>query len=172
MISILLALLQTFAPPPAPVAPPPPWTVVTRTDATTGATSTSAAAYTADRGGRLVVRCDRVAEPVVSIQLRTKAGLAAADDHIVSISVDGGTAIATAWEFPGSAAMNRAAGDVTQLTLAMSSAKSITAMTTDGTAPVSLTFVGPGSGSGIKDVLAACGYQLGVVPPPAPPPAK
>lgn len=171
MISIVFALLQSTA----PAAPaPPPWTAVSRTDATTGATATSAAAFADDRSGRLVVRCDKAVEPVVSVQLRTKAGLAAADDHIVSISVDGGTPIALPWEFPGVAAMNRVVTDVTQLTLAMSSAKQITATTTDGTTPVTLSFVGPGSGTGIKDVLAACGYQLGVVPTPVapPPPAK
>ncbi|MBX9729809.1 MAG: hypothetical protein K2X59_00635 [Sphingomonas sp.] len=170
MISILFALLQSTAPAAPP--PPPPWTAVTRTDATTGATSTSALAYTADRSARLVVRCDRVGEPVVSIQMRTRAGLAASDDHLVSVSVDGAAPIDLPWEFPGAATMNRGTVAVTQLTEAMSKAKSITVTTKDGEQIVSATFVGPGTATGIKDVLAACGYELGVVPQPAKPAAK
>ncbi|OYY76177.1 MAG: hypothetical protein B7Y43_16480 [Sphingomonas sp. 28-62-20] len=172
MISILFALLQSTALTAPPPPPAPPWTAVTRTDATTGATSTSALAYSADRNARLVVRCDRVGEPVVSIQMRTRAGLAASGDHLVSVSVDGAAPIDLPWEFPGSATMNRGTVAVTKLTEAMSKAMSITVSTKDGEQTVSATFVGPGTGTGIKDVLAACGYELGVVPQPVKPTAK
>lgn len=172
MIAVLLALLQTAAPPAPPAPPPLPWTPVTRTDAASGQVSVSAATVTADRSARLVVRCDRAAEPVVSIQMRTKAGLAAAPDHVVSVSVDGGAPIEVVWEFPGIATMNREVGAITRLTLAMSAARSITVTTLDGTTPVSFSFAGPGSGSGIKDVLTACGYELGVVPAPTKAPGQ
>lgn len=172
MISILFALLQSTTAAATPAAPPPPWTAMSRTDAASGISSTSAFAFTSDHSARLVVRCDRVAEPVVSIQMRTKAGFAAGDDHIVSVSVDGGTPIDSTWEFPGTATMNREPSTITQLTVAMNSAKSITVTTTDGTASVSQIFPGPGASAGIKDVLSACGYEFGVVPQPAKPAAK
>ncbi|OYW21585.1 MAG: hypothetical protein B7Z43_10025 [Sphingomonas sp. 12-62-6] len=121
---------------------------------------------TADRNARLVVRCDRVAEPVVSIQMRIRAGIAAAPDHAVSVGIDGGAPIVTPWEFPGTAIMNRATAAVTQLTVAMNGAKTISIATTDGESPVSLTFDGLNGGGGIKDVLTACGYEFGVVPKP------
>lgn len=72
----------------------------------------------------------------------------------------------TPWEFPGTATMNRATTAVTQLTVAMNGAKTITVSTTDGETPVTLSFDGPNGSGGIKDVLAACGYEFGVVPQP------
>ena|SRR5882757_3963813 len=163
MIPLLFLLLQAAAAP----APTAPWAPVTKTDAATGASSMSSYALSRDGNARLTVRCDRAAEPVVSVQLRTRQPLAAGADRPVSVTVDGGAPIAGNWEFPGAATFVRDGATVTQLTVALGSAHEIKVRTTDASnAVVEAVFDGPGNPASITQVVEACGYSFGVVPPP------
>lgn len=163
MIPFLLLLIQA-APATTAIAP---WAPVTKTDAATGASSVSAFALSGDGNARLVVRCDHAGEPVVSVQLRTRRPLGATDNHHVSMSFDGGAAIESDWEFPGTAAFVRDSAIVTQLTAGLANAHEIKVKTTDATGgAVEESFGGPAGAAPISQVLEACGYSLGVVPPP------
>jgi hypothetical protein len=163
----LLLLLEQAAPAATTIAP---WAPVAKTDAATGASSVSAFAVSGDGNARLVVRCDHAAEPVVSVQLRTRRPLGATADRPVSMSFDGGAAIESNWEFPGPAAFVRDSAIVTQLTVGLAKAHEIKVKTTDATgSAVEISFGGPTSAAPIAQVLEACGYGLGVVPPPVQP---
>lgn len=162
---ILLLQAATAAPATTPPAPPPPWTAVSRTDPKSGATSTSAYANSKDNGARLTVRCDTVAEHVVSIQLRTRAPMAAAADQMVSVSIDGGDPIAAMWQFPGVAMLNSNPATITAVTTALAKAHSVRVTWGEGPTALAQEFDGPTSPDGINTVLNACGYQMGVVPP-------
>ena len=171
---ILFLMLQATSPAttPTPAPAPPPWTPVSRTDATTGATSMTAAVSTVDKAARLSVRCDRTGDPVVSIQFRTRQPMAKAEDHVVRLSFDGAAPMETKWEFPGSATFVREVNAVTVLTQAMASARDIKLETLDAAGSISATFDGPGSDASIREVLSTCGYTLGVVPEPTKKPTK
>lgn len=168
----LLALQAAPAAPAAPVTPPTPWELRQGGDpAAAGGTWSSAAAMSDDRNGRLTVRCDRVNQPTVSVQFATREPLTAGDPHPVTITVDGGAPITTPWAFPGRAAVTSDPAVVTQLTVAMATARTITAQTTDGTRSVSYTFAGPASPESIQRVVEACGYTFGTAPDATPTPA-
>ena len=73
------------------------------------------------------------------------------------------------WEFTGTAAFNRDAVAVTALTVELAKAREIKLMTTNAANfGFGGTFPGPASDAPVRQVLAACGYTLGQVPPPAP----
>lgn len=165
----LFLLLQAAAAP-APATAPAPWTLQTRTDPASGATATFAAARSRDGKARLVVRCDRVGEPAVSVQFQTREpALGAADDHLVSLAADGAAPIDAVWRFPGNAALIAEPEAVTRLAVAIAAAREVSVTTTDGASPLLAIFDGPAGTSAVGQVLAACGYTLGVVPPPIKP---
>lgn len=165
-----LFFLAVQAAPAVPPAPPAPWELHRGGDATASTgTWASAAAMSADRNGRLTVRCDRVNEPTVSVQFATRQPLAAGDPRPVSISVDGGVPITATWAFPGRAAVTSDPATVTQLTVAIATAHTITATTTDAGHPVSFTFAGPANPDAVHQVVEACGYTFGTVPAPVAP---
>lgn len=160
----LFLMLQAAA---APASPPPaPWTAITRTNPANGTTATSAYAMSRDGSTRLTVRCDTVKEPVVSIQMRTRTPMAAGPDQVVTFTADGSDPIPAAWQFPGVAMLNTNPSAVTGMTAALVKAHKVVVTTGEGPLASSVEFDGPASADGIKAVLAACGYELGVVPPP------
>lgn len=168
MILSLFLILQA-----APVAAPiVPWTPRERTDAATGARSVTAAATSRETNARLSLRCDAQV-PVVSIQYIPREPLGAGPERTVSVSFDGGPAVALDWEFPGTAAFVRDTPSVTALTIELAKAKTVRveALSTAGTT-VAATFDGPGTDSSVKAVLTACGYTLGEVPVAKVEPAK
>ncbi|MES2058281.1 MAG: hypothetical protein V4564_20260 [Pseudomonadota bacterium] len=187
MLPFLLLALQAAAPapvaappPPAPPAPaaPVPWAIRERTDAA-GVATTTTSVIARDGSSRLVVKCDRGAESIVSVQFITKQTLQiAADsgefaDKQVAMRFNNGPAIADGWQFRGSAAFIAGATPVTALTTGLAKAKTITVETTNATNfAFSATFDGPATDAPIRQVLTACGYTLGTVPPPPAPPAK
>lgn len=169
----LSLLLQAAATPPAP--PLAPWTPVARTNAA-GVHSMVASTNAADGSARLVVKCDRLTEGVVSIQFIPKERLVAGGVQPVSLQFDGGTPMGTNWERMGGAALTREDGAVTTLVAAIAHARTIKLHTGDGGAPPrDVAFTGPPSDAPMRQVLAACGYTLGQVPvrasAPAPAPA-
>ncbi len=159
----LILLLQAAATP-APAAPAP-WSAVTRTNPADGTKATSAFAMSRDGSARLTVRCDTVKMPVVSIQLRTRTPMPSGPDQAVSVKIDSADPIPAAWQFPGVAMLNTNPATVTSVTSELVNAHKIVITTGEGPMSVSEEFDGPASPDGIKAVLDACGYQLGVVPP-------
>lgn len=173
---LLFLLLQAAAPAPVAPAPPPPapWEPRERTNAD-GSASTSAAVIARDGSSRLTVKCDKGAEPVVSVQFVAKQALQepAEDGSYPSKSVglrfDTGPAIAYDWQFRGRVAYNADPAAVTALTTFLVKAKAIQVETTTAAKFAFMaTFDGPASDASIRQVLSACGYTLGEVPPPLP----
>lgn len=174
MIPILLLLQAAMsALPTAPPAPPPtPWEVRTRTSAD-GVVSTSAAAVARDGSSRLLVKCDKATEAVVSVQFFTRQPLqeGAADGSFPSKTVglrfDNGAANEYAWQFRAAAAFISDDAAVTSLTQQLARAKLVKVETTNpGNYRVEALFDGPASDAPIRQVLAACNYVVGVGPAP------
>jgi hypothetical protein len=185
MISAFLMLLQAAAPAPAASAaapaaatPPAPWALRTRTDAASGAVATSASATARDGSSRMVLRCDKVSDPVVSLQFITKQVLANAEKGVfaekpVSARFDAGPALEYNWEFTTTAAYIRDPIAVTALAVELAKAKEVKVSTTNANKFVfEGTIDGPAGNASIGQVLAACGYVLGQVPAPVAPPKK
>jgi hypothetical protein len=173
MILFLTMALQAAAPaaatPPAP--PPPPWTPRMKMDPVTNRPSGSVSATSQDGNARLVVRCDRRVDNVVSIQFIPTAPFAAATPRPVSITVDGGTPLGTNWDFPGRGAVISDPAVVTTLTVAIAHGKTIKLHVIDPSEkPLDAVFSGPPSEAPIKQVVESCGYTFGVVPTPEPAP--
>lgn len=171
MMSSILLLLQAATP--APPAPPPlPWEVRTRTSAD-GVVSTSAAAVARDGSSRLLVKCDKATEAVVSVQFFTRQPLqeAATDGSFASKPVglrfDNGAANEYAWQFRAAAAFVSDDAAVVSLTRQLARAKLVKVETTNaGNYRVEALFDGPVSDAPIRQVLTACNYVIGVGPAP------
>jgi hypothetical protein len=169
---ILLTLLLQAAPAPAPASPPAPWVPRERANAG-GGSSLTASTTASDGSSRLVVKCDRGAEPVVSVQFIAKQPLQVAGDDgsypdkVVALRFDNGPAIGYTWQLRGNAAYDAAPADVTALTMFLVKAKSVRVETTNGAGfAFNATFAAPPSDAPVRQVLSACGYTLGTVPAP------
>ena len=174
ILFLTMALQAASAAASAPVAP---WTPRMKADPATGLKSGSVSATSQERNGRLVVRCDRRAENVVSIQFIPTMAFAAATPRPVSIQIDGAAPLGTNWEFPGTGTYVSDDQVVTTLTTAIARGKQIKVHIIDPmNNVVDATIPGPSSDAPIKQVLEACGYVFGQVPvrapAPPPPPAK
>jgi hypothetical protein len=175
MILFLTMALQAAVPPTASTAAPAaPWTPRMKTDAATGLQSGSVSVSSIENRGRLVVRCDRRSDNVVSIQFIPAMPFAAATPRPVSIQVDGAPPFGANWDFPGSGTYVADDQIVTTLTTAIAHAKQIKVHVIDPmNNVVDATFAGPPSEAPIKQVVEACGYTFGQLPvrAPAPKPA-
>ena len=170
MILSLVMVLQAVGP--AGTVPVPPWTPRMRVDPVTGQASGSVSATSQDGSSRLVVRCDRRVDNVVSIQFIPNAPFTAAAPRPVSITVDGGSALNSNWEFPGRGAVVSDETVVTNLALAIARGREIKVHLSDpADKTLDATFAGPSSEAPIKQVLGSCGYTLGTVPVRTPAPA-
>ncbi|MGH6616607.1 hypothetical protein [Sphingomonas sp.] len=188
MLPLFLLALQAAAPAPVAAPPPPappaapapaPWAVRERPDAANGVTTTTTSATARDGSSRLIVKCDRGTESIVSVQFITKQVLQMAGDtgefadKQVAMRFNGGPAVADDWQFRGTAAFIAGATPVTALTTGLAKAKTVTVETTNSANfAFSATFDGPATDAPVRQVLTACGYTLGTVPPPAPPAKK
>jgi len=170
MILFLTMALQAAMPPAAPAAAPlAPWTPRMKTDAATGLQSGSVSAASTEGKGRLVVRCDRRSDNVVSIQFIPSLPFAAATPRPVSIQVDGAPPLGANWDFPGSGTYVADDQIVTTLTTAIAHGKQIKVRVIDPmNNVVEATIPGPASEAPIKQVVEACGYTFGQVPVRAP----
>lgn len=167
MMPMMVAMMLVQAAAPAASGP---WTMVERIDPANGHKSVTASATAIDGSARLVLRCD-AAVPIVSMQFLPKVSLGASEEREVAVSFDGGAPYPYKWEFPANATFVREAGIVTTLAMLSARAQRIGISTASATGePVSASFPGPGEAR-VKAVLAACGYQLGVVPTLAAAPA-
>lgn len=167
MMPMMVAMMLVQAAAPAASGP---WTMVERIDPANGHKSVTASATAIDGSARLVLRCD-AAVPIVSMQFLPKVSLGASEEREVAVSFDGGAPYPYKWEFPANATFVREAGIVTTLAMLSARAQRIGISTTSATGEaVSASFPGPGEAR-VKAVLAACGYQLGVVPTLAAAPA-
>lgn len=168
-------LLQAAAPAPGP-APAPgaaPWAV---TEIAGANGPRSASTSTTEAGGaRLAVRCDRVGDPVVSIQFLPRTKLRTLGVQPVTLQLDGGTPLTDNWELLGGGAIERSDAAVTTLAAAIARARAIKVRSFDQSgAAIDLSFTGPASDAPIRRVLTACGYVLGQIPArsaPAPAPS-
>ena len=170
MFEALLLLAQAAAPAPATAATSP-WMVTERAGANgTRSASTSA---TEPGGARLAVRCDRTAEPVVSIQFLPRTRLRLFGVQPVTLQVDGGTLLVDNWELIGGGAIERVDAAVSTITAAVARGHAVKLRSFDATGTaIDLNFPGPASDAPIRRVLAACGFTLGQpfvrAPQPAP----
>ena len=167
MIAPLFLLLQAAS----TAAAPPPWTPVEHATPG-GGHSVAASAYSADGSARLVVRCDRVSAPVVSIQFIPREQPRRFGVQPVSLQFDGGTPLVDNWEVMGVGMIEREDAAMTTLANGIAHARQIRlhSVASDETA-VDHVFAGPASDAPIRRVLAACGFTLGQVPQRAPTPA-
>lgn len=162
---MIALLLQAAAPSPAPVAP---WTPVERTTPQ-GTRSIAASAFSADGSSRLVVRCDRVGEPVVSIQFIPREQGRRFGVQPVALQFDGGTPMVDNWEVMGVGLIEREQAAMTTLSNGIAHARSIKLHSVDpNDAALDLVFAGPATDAPIRRVVEACGATLGQVPRPAP----
>jgi hypothetical protein len=165
MILFLTIALQATAPAATPAAPLAPWTPRMKTDPATGLQSGSVSASSAEGNGRLVVRCDRRGDNVVSIQFIPKLGFTAATPRPVSIQIDGAAPLGANWDFPGTGTFVSDDAIVTTLSTAIAHGKQIKVHVIDPlNNVVDATFAGPSSEAPIKQVVEACGYVFGQVP--------
>lgn len=174
MILFLALALQAAAPAATPAAAPPaPWTPRMKADPATGAQSGSVSAMSVEGNGRLVIRCDRAVENIVSVQFSPTPPFSAATPRPVSIQIDGAAPLGANWEFPGRGAYVADDAIVTTLTTAIAHGRQIKVHIIDpANNVVDATFAGPPSEAPIKQVVEACGYTFGEVPVRAPAPKK
>lgn len=162
---ILLLLLQAAA---AAGPAAPGWELSDRTNAA-GVHSVSASVTGSDKLSRFVVKCDVASEPIVSVQFLQPSPIGQSGDKAVSVRFDGGPAFTYNWQFPGSGTYITDPGVITTLTSFLVKAKTVDVATTNASNfAVQGSFAAPGGDRLVKQVLAACGYTLGVVPGPAP----
>jgi hypothetical protein len=165
MISFLLAFaLAAQDAAPAQVAAPTQavagWTYRESSDPAKPRSAT-AAIRIAD-GARLVVRCDTVQVPIVSVQYLPKPPLAAGESRIVTLTLDEAQADMTSWQFPGSGAYNGEATEVFLIADEIAKAKKVRVTLQDGDKVIDSAFDGPGGDTMFRKVYAVCGLPYGL----------
>ena len=168
MMLALLFLAQAAAPAPAPATPPPApptWKLTDRTNPG-GVRSVAATVFAFDGVSRFVVKCDVAQEPIVSLQFLQPAALGQAAKP-VALRFDNGFANSHEWQIASIGAYISDPDAVTRLTSLLVKAKTVSVETTNvSNFAVQASFPGPVGDSVVRQVLGACGYTLGVVPPP------
>lgn len=166
MIGSILALAMTVQNA-APAQAEPGWTFFESSDPARPKSAT-AAIRSADGTARLVVRCDTVDHPIISVQFLPKPPLAAGDAREVQVTLDNGLADISSWQFPGQGAYNGEAVEVFMIVDEISKAKGIDVAMDDGAGnTVGGHFTGPGGDATFRKVYAACGLPY-AMPPVAP----
>ncbi|MBC9032111.1 hypothetical protein IAG41_06875 [Sphingomonas sp. JC676] len=123
--------------------------------------SATAAIRVAD-GSRLLVRCDTVQVPIVSVQYMPKPPLAAGESRIVTLTLDEAQADMTTWQFPGNGAYNGEAGEVFLIADEIAKAKKVRVTLQDGDKMIDTSFEGPGDDTMFRKVYAVCGLPYGL----------
>ena len=153
-VLLAIALMQTAA-----AQAKPEWVLKEATDATSGKVSATASIRAADNSGRLIVRCDTAAMPIVSIQYIPRPALPAMESHQVTVTFDESRAEFSAWEFPGAGAYRGDPFDVWILVSAIAASKTVRVQTEDANATqIQSLFTGPGNDAMFRKVYATCGF--------------
>jgi hypothetical protein len=176
MISFLFALAfgaQTApasAPAAAPAAPAPGvWTFRESSDPAQPKSST--ATVRAADGSRLLLRCDTVNVPIVSVQFMPRPAVAAGNPRIVTLTLDEGMADMTSWLFPGKGAYNGETAEVFLIAEEIAKAKKVRIGFPEGETMVEREFAGPGGDAMFRKVYATCGMPY-AMPSVTPAPKK
>ena len=157
MITLLLPLLLQSAPAAAP-AGPPQWGYKENKDAAGVLHSASAVIRSADGLARLVVKCDIVDEPVVTVQFLPKPALQAGAPRNVTMTLDDAKAEIAVWQLPGGGAFIGEPVETFQIVSLIGAAKKVDiVLTNDSGTTIAGTFDGPGSDAMFRQVYTACG---------------
>ena len=160
---MIALMIQAATPAPAPSATAP-WAVVERSTPR-GGRSVSVSAYSPDGGNRLVVRCDRGADAVVSIQFIPHEQARRFGVQPVTLQFDGGTPLVDNWEVMGIGLIERDDAAMTTLSTGIARARTIKLHSVDpDEKPIDLVFAGPGSDAPVRHVVEACGFTFGQLP--------
>jgi hypothetical protein len=172
MISYLLALAlgaQTATPAAAaaPAAAPGVW--VFRENSDPAKPKSATATVSAADGSRLLLRCDTVNVPIVSVQFMPKPAVQPGDSRIVTLTLDEAQADMTSWLFPGKGAYNGETAEVFLIAEEIARAKKVRVGFADGETMIERDFAGPGNDAIFRKVYAICGlpYALNAAPAPA-----
>ena len=171
MISFLFALAlgaptaPASAPAAAPATAPGVWTFRESSDPAQPKSAT--ATVRAADGSRLLLRCDTVNVPIVSVQFMPKPAVAAGDSRIVTLTLDEGMADMTAWLFPGKGAYNGETAEVFLIAEEIAKAKKVRLSFAEGETMIEREFAGPGGDAMFRKVYATCGmpYAMPSVTP-------
>lgn len=171
MISFLFALAFGVQTAPVPVSAPAPaapgvWVFRENSDPTRPKSAT--ATVRAADGSRLLLRCDTVNVPIVSVQFMPNPAVPAGDSRIVTLTLDEAQADMTAWLFPGKGAYNGEAGEVFLIAEEIAKAKKVRVGFAEGETMIEQNFAGPGGDAIFRKVYAVCGLPYALNPAPAP----
>jgi hypothetical protein len=150
---LALALLQSA---PAPAAPPQ-WAYKENKDAAGVLHSASAMIRSEDGLARLVVKCDIVDEPVVTVQFLPKPALQAGAPRNVTLTLDEAYAETSPWQRPGGGAFTGEPAETFRIVGQIAAAKRIdVVLVNDSGTTIGATFDGPGGDAMFKQVYTAC----------------
>ena len=162
---LLLPALALFQTAPAQTAAMPQWTFTERANAETGARSATAAIRSEDGNARLIVRCDVVKEPIISVQFIPKPPIPAGASKIITLTFDDARAEMAPWEFPGAGAYVGEPSQAWFLVAGIVAAKKIeVGFNGDDGAPIGNVFKGPRDDALFRKVYAACGFPYAQPP--------
>ena len=153
------------APAAAPATAPGVWTFRESSDPAQPKSAT--ATVRAADGSRLLLRCDTVNVPIVSVQFMPRPAVPAGDSRIVTLTLDEGMADMTAWLFPGKGAYNGETAEVFLIAEEIAKAKKVRLSFAEGETMIEREFAGPGGDAMFRKVYATCGmpYAMPSVTP-------
>jgi hypothetical protein len=173
MISFLFALALGGQTAPAAAAAPVPapgvWTFRENTDPATPKSAT--ATVRSEDGSRLLLRCDTVNVPIISVQFMPRPAVPAGDARTVTLTLDEGLADMTSWLFPGKGAYNGEPPEVYLIAEEIAKAKKLRIGFFEGDKSIEQEFAGPGSDAIFRKVYATCGLPY-AMPSVTPTPKK
>lgn len=137
------------------------WVLTEKVDPVTDLRSASASVSSINGDDRLVVKCDGVGEPVVSVQFITKRYLGGSGDRPVTIRFNQAPPLTFDWEYTSKGAFNRDEKLVRSVAnlIAKSDQVFVRAFNYEEQ-PVDGSFVVTDGESSLRTVFRACGYAF------------
>ncbi|MDT8758105.1 hypothetical protein MZO42_05290 [Sphingomonas psychrotolerans] len=169
LLTLALAVQTASAPAPAAAPVPGVWTFRESTDPAKPKSAT--ASVSAADGSRLLLRCDTVNVPIVSVQFMPKPAVPAGDSRMVTLTLDEGMADVSSWLFPGKGAYNGEPPEVFPIAEEIARAKKVRIGFFEGDKSIEQEFAGPGGDAIFRKVYAACGLPY-AMPSVTPAPTK
>ncbi len=167
MLSLILAFTTLLGAQATTAPPAAAWTYKESTDPAQPKSAT-AAIRSEDGNSRLVVRCDTVAGPIVSVQFIPRPPIPAGDSRTVTVTYDEAMAEMSQWQFPGAGAYNGEPIEVFLLVDKIAKSKTVRVGAPQGDVVVEGVFKAPGDDALFRKVYAACGFPYAMPVPPAP----